>query len=52
MDLIEKNRIRRNKEEDSERIKLMGDMIKLYEKMKAQDSNNVEFEKKITHIND
>jgi adenylate cyclase len=48
--VIERNRLRMYKEEESERARLMEDIIRLYERMKSMDGNNTEVEKKINSI--
>ena len=40
------------KEEESERARLMEDIIRIYERIKSQDGNHVEIEKKISIINE
>jgi adenylate cyclase len=52
LEIVEKNRLRRYKEEEAERARLMEDVIRLYEKMKHQEGSNYEFEKKISTINE
>lgn len=52
MEINEKNRVRKNKEDEVERIRLMEDIIKLYEKIKSFNGNHNEIERKVMFIND
>lgn len=52
MEVVERNRVKKYKEEEAERARLMEDIIRLYEKIKSQDGNTNEIEKKINYIND
>jgi hypothetical protein len=49
---IEKSRVKMYKEEESERAKLLEDVIKIYEKTKEIEVKTFEFEKKINLINE
>jgi adenylate cyclase len=52
LEIVERNRVKKYKEEEAERARLMEDIIRLYEKIKSQDGNTNEIEKKINYIND
>ena len=49
---IEKARLKMYKEEESERAKLMEDVIKIYEKTKENEHKITDFDRKINLIND
>jgi adenylate cyclase len=42
LEVVERNRVRKYKEEEAERARLMEDIIRLYEKIRSQDGNTVE----------
>ena len=52
MEQIEKQRARKYKQEELERVKLMEDIIKLYEKIKAFDGSREDIERRMSAIND
>jgi adenylate cyclase len=49
---IEKARVKMYKEEESERAKLLEDVIKIYEKTKENELKIIEFEKKMNLVNE
>jgi len=52
LEIMERNRVKKYKEEEAERARLMEDIIRLYEKIKSQDGSTNVIEKKINYIND
>jgi adenylate cyclase len=52
LEVIERNRIKTYKEDEAERNKLMEDIIRIYEKIKNQDGNQQEMEKRFNVFNE